>query len=114
VPTAPQWCTSDAECGPGQFCHIEGDICDCPPGSDCLCPQPVGTCLEAREPTECQTTGCSGEICAAEDMASICIWDPSFSCLELTTCGNYAPNGGCGFEPNDAYLACLADFGVQP
>ncbi|MFT5430505.1 MAG: Cys-rich repeat protein [Myxococcota bacterium] len=115
VPTPATWCTSDAECAAGEQC-VDDDTwaCDCPPGSDCLCPEKLGTCQPTPEPTECKTTGCSGEVCSSEDVYSICIWDPSYICLEFSQCGSYGDDGGCGWKPTPEYVDCLAQFDQAP
>jgi len=56
---------------------------------------------------ECVVSGCSGEICATEEMASDCMWLPEYECLKFSVCGNFAENGGCGWLETDEYLACL-------
>jgi len=67
-----------------------------------------GECVDA--PTGCMTTGCKGEICAAEEVFSTCQVEDWYACLELTTCGNFGLDGTCGWEMNDAYQACLDSF----
>ncbi len=56
---------------------------------------------------ECFPTGCSGEICASEEMDSDCQWLPEYECLKLSVCGNFGPDGGCAWLETDAYLECL-------
>ena len=57
---------------------------------------------------DCFPTGCSGEICASEEMDSFCVWLPEYECLKFSVCGNFGPGGGCAWLKTDAYLECLA------
>ncbi len=57
---------------------------------------------------ECVRTGCSGHICAEEDMASTCEWRDEYACYQQATCERQ-PDGQCGFTPTAELAACLAD-----
>lgn len=126
--TKPPTCASDADCGPGDHC-IAG-VCigvkppiqcnsdaDCGPDATCECtPDPncpvCDVCLfqcVPKVPTGCIETGCSGEICAGETMFTPCVYEPWFECLELTKCGQFAPDGSCGWQKNAAFEQCLKD-----
>ena len=97
-------CTSDMECGPGE-------TCECLPDPDCpACAVCYFACVPEEPPSECVVSGCSGEICAAAPMGSFCVWEDWYVCLEYTGCGNFGPNGACGWELNEKYLACLEEF----
>jgi hypothetical protein len=52
-------------------------------------------------------TGCSGEICADQDVASTCIYKPEFACYQGATCERQA-DGACGWTQTAALTACLA------
>jgi eight-cysteine-cluster-containing protein len=107
----PNACQADADCADGQLCAVACPAIACTPD---WCPPCTGTCVDVKPPppTTCVVSGCSGEICAAEPMASVCIYSPWYECLQLATCGNYAPEGGCGWEPTPELQACLAKFGA--
>lgn len=65
----------------------------------------------AAEQKECIVGGCSGQLCvAAKDGAvmSTCEWRPEYACYEHSAC-EMQPDGKCGWTPNDALKACLAD-----
>lgn len=62
-------------------------------------PTPGGVCIE---------TGCSGQICASEPMASTCEWKCEYGCLEFATCEPQAASA-CGWTYSPEYEACLAD-----
>lgn len=89
-PSPELQCVSDSDCEVGYLCDAE-----------------TGTCAPASEPPTCMASGCSGEICATEPMASACIWLEWFACLKLTVC-EAQPDGTCGFTPNEAFLACMS------
>jgi hypothetical protein len=59
----------------------------------------------------CVVTGCSGEVCADQDQASICIWSPTFECYSLYgSCARQA-DGACGWTPTEDLQKCLEDKG---
>ena len=116
VDPGPQWCYDDSECPEGEICEwFAPDPCD-PADPDCGggggAPPPSGQCAPAPTPTECQPTGCSGQVCAAEPVITTCEAAEWMQCLAFTECGNYAPGGACGWEQNSEFLACMAEFGM--
>ncbi len=115
-PPPPAGCSSDADCQKGEICEYPASAGDAfaPPCWDGWCPPGPGTCVPAPVQNECKVSGCSGEICAAEEMASICIWAPYYECFKYSSCGNFNADGGCGWEPNDAFLACMEKLGGAP
>jgi hypothetical protein len=111
------------ECGPNKPCGdalkcVEGVCVDketppeCGPNKPCgdalKCVE--GVCVEKETPSECMVTGCSNELCYHEAMASVCIDEPWFVCLELTSCGSFGEGGACAWKMTDAYWLCLQDF----
>lgn len=71
----------------------------------CLAPE-AGACLP---PDECRPTGCNGEICANQDVASPCIALPEFACYrEVGEC-KMQP-WGCGWTPTPELDQCLSKF----
>ncbi len=107
----PTACFSDSDCGAGQQCEFNAQDPACWDGW-CFAP-PAGQCVPVPEPTKCVVSGCSGEICADEAMASICTYSPWYQCLQLTQCGVQA-DGNCGWTPSKEFEACLASFGAKP
>lgn len=59
---------------------------------------------------KCATSGCSGQVCAAEgeDIYTTCEIQDWFECLALTKCERQK-NGQCGWSENKAYLNCLKE-----
>jgi eight-cysteine-cluster-containing protein len=63
-------------------------------------------------PANCHPTGCSGQICAAEDVITTCEFRPEYACYQdptITQCGCVA--GGCGWAQTDELAKCLAAAG---
>lgn len=54
----------------------------------------------------CMKTGCSGEICAEEEMMSPCIYRKEFECYKKARCERQA-NGNCGFTQTTELQTCL-------
>ncbi len=72
----------------------------------CLPPN-AGACLP---PDECRPTGCNGEICANQDVASPCVALPEFACYrDLGVC-EVQPWGECGWTQTPELDECLSQF----
>ena len=61
----------------------------------------------APAPISCKKTGCSGEICSDQDVASSCIWTASYACYQTATC-EVQSDGKCGFTQTADLTSCLA------
>jgi hypothetical protein len=105
------WCEPPAGdcrtngCAPGWTC----DYCQTAEGIAewiCLAPD-AGACLP---PDECRPTGCNGEICASQDVASPCIALPEFACYREIGICETQPWGGCGWTPTPELDECLSEF----
>jgi len=132
IPTSePIFCTGDEMCPDGMKCEVDEDsycwfeegygeycmgVCvpaacpelACPPGFE----MDMDSCECVQLPNVCVVSGCSGEICAEEPMASTCIDEPWLVCFspEITTCGPFGPEGSCMWEPTAAFFNCLDGF----
>jgi hypothetical protein len=63
----------------------------------------------APEPSPCVVTGCSGQLCADEPMASTCEWTAAYACYgDYGICERDA-DGVCGWRQTEELTACLAD-----
>lgn len=101
-------CMSDSDCAAGQACSGE-----CLPCASCpMCAVCCGMCEDTAPPTTCQVSGCSGQICAAEAMATTCEWKAEYACYGLTKCGSFGPNGGCGWAQTPEFLSCMKNGGM--
>lgn len=56
--------------------------------------------------SDCKISGCNGEVCAEQEMTSICLYKPEFECYSLINCK--CLNGECGWEKTEEFSACLA------
>lgn len=57
-------------------------------------------------PANCRKSGCSGQICADEDMASDCMFRPEYACYRTATCERQA-DGKCGWTQTPELTQCL-------
>ena len=62
-----------------------------------LPPKPLGGC---------RTTGCSGQICAEEEMMTTCEFRPEYACYQGATCERQ-PGGKCGWTMSMELQRCL-------
>ena len=68
-------------------------------------------------PQECIVSGCSGQVCAAQEVMTTCEWLPEYACYQdLGECGNFGPGGACTWNPTPALEQCLdnASGGGEP
>lgn len=66
-------------------------------------PSPAPTSAPA-----CVVSGCSGEICAAENVMTPCVYRPEFACYENALCALQA-DGACGWTQTPELSRCLAE-----
>lgn len=88
--------------------------CNKPAGS--AAPDPSGGAADATAgpgageggaaPAPCKKTGCSGTVCADEDVVTTCEYRPEYACYADAVCERQA-DGSCGFTPSEALQACL-------
>lgn len=55
----------------------------------------------------CFTTGCSGQICADQDMMTTCEWKPEYACYKQFGKCELQAGGKCGWTPSADLTACL-------
>jgi len=72
----------------------------------CLSPT-AGACLA---PDECRPTGCNGEICANQDVASPCVALPEFACYQEHGVCEPQPWGECAWTQTPELDECLSQF----
>ena len=66
-----------------------------------------GICVPLPDPTpQCIVTGCSGQICASQEMYTTCEWLPEYACYHSATCEVQA-DGACGWTMTDELITCL-------
>lgn len=59
-------------------------------------------------PKDCVRTGCSGHLCAEEELVSTCEFKPEYACYQKATCERQK-NGQCGFTPTNELVQCLGN-----
>lgn len=102
----PKGCYSDQDCPEGQHCSVSDG--DCKQSPSCPgCTVCYGECVPNKP--KCVQSGCSGEVCAPEPVYTICIWKPWYACLKATKCGEFGPNGSCGFEQTPEFIKCIEE-----
>ena len=79
------------------------NTCSCQASGDVVCTERA--CAPA--PTDCKKTGCSGEVCSDQDLASACLWTAAYACYQTATCERQA-SGQCGFTETAQLTQCLA------
>jgi len=71
---------------------------------DPFCAEPDPDC---EVEGECRATGCSGDVCADQDVITTCEVRPEAECLKLAMCERQV-EGECGFTPTAASEECFA------
>jgi eight-cysteine-cluster-containing protein len=117
-------CESEGPAQLGEACSLYGR--QCAAGLECnfVCPDgsndpgcntginPSGTCelpagAECVTDADCFTTGCSGQVCAAEQVFTTCEYRPEYACYQqFGSCGCNA--GSCGWAQTNNLTSCLA------
>jgi len=70
-------------------------------------PTPVPETPTPIPSSQCIITGCSGQICAADQVDTTCEWVCEYGCFQYATCGVSA-DGDCGWSTTPDYDACIA------
>lgn len=130
----------DSDCGgcittgcSGQICAREEVASTCEFLPEYACYQELGTCEEQAdgvcgwtdtpelsaclnptpEPAACRPTGCSGQICADEDVVTTCEFLPEYACYDGAECARQ-DDGACGWTETTELLECLGDPTPEP
>ncbi len=70
-------------------------------------PPPQNNNVPHNPEKKCVVSGCSGEICADNQVNSICIYKPEFACYTSAHC-QLQSNGTCGWTQTPELKTCLA------
>lgn len=54
----------------------------------------------------CIVSGCSGEVCSAENVMTTCVYRPEYACYESALCA-VQPDGACGWTQTPELSRCL-------
>lgn len=66
-------------------------------------------CTGTTAPSTCKRTGCSGQVCSDQDVATDCMWAEHYQCYDLAICGMTA-DGNCGWINTPDYTNCMENF----
>lgn len=73
----------------------------------------VLSCSPRAAGSACRRTGCSGQLCGDEDVATTCEYRPEFACYRDAACEPQG-DGSCGWTPSDDLARCLAETSGPP
>jgi eight-cysteine-cluster-containing protein len=59
--------------------------------------------------SDCISTGCSGQLCAEEDIITTCEFLPQYACFEQAVCERQV-SGSCGWTETTEFKECLASI----
>lgn len=59
----------------------------------------------------CRATGCSGQICADEEVVTDCLYTPEYACYQNTVCERQE-SGECGWTTTPELIQCLETAGA--
>lgn len=59
----------------------------------------------------CRPTGCSGQVCADEEVMTTCEYREEYACYQSARCERQA-NGGCGWTETPELQQCLSRSGA--
>jgi eight-cysteine-cluster-containing protein len=62
--------------------------------------------LQSNSKKPCVVTGCSGQVCAEEDIITTCEYIPTYACYKNAKCQRQS-NGKCGWTESEELLQCL-------
>ncbi len=84
-----------------------------PPPEPHLAPEPKGVGElpppkpATPEASDCRPTGCSGTVCAAEDVMTTCEYRPEYECYKTAVCERQGDE--CGWRDTPELKACLEE-----
>lgn len=61
------------------------------------------------DPTACLVTGCSGQLCSDEPVASTCEWTDAYACYDKFGICERDSEGACGWRETDELSSCIDD-----
>lgn len=75
--------------------------CGCQAGGEVACTE-----MACAPAPACKKTGCSGQICSDQDIASTCEWTEAYACYQTAICER-GGDGKCGFRNTPELQSCL-------
>jgi hypothetical protein len=110
-------CPGDDDCSYAGQSHKAGEsfsstdgcnTCSCTARGEVACT--TKGCVS--QPGSCRKTGCSGQLCSDQDVASTCEYRNEYACYQTATCARQA-DGKCGFTATNELTQCLATGGPK-
>ncbi|WP_437996668.1 hypothetical protein WMF26_37605 [Sorangium sp. So ce185] len=90
-------------------CYAEHGVCERGASGECgwrETPE-LEACLGGGEAAPCVVTGCSGQICASEDVATDCQWLEEYACYDKHGVCERGASGECGWRATPELEACV-------
>ncbi|WP_437965449.1 hypothetical protein WMF04_38310 [Sorangium sp. So ce260] len=92
-------------------CYAEHGVCERGASGECgwrATPE-LEACLGGGEPAPCVVTGCSGQVCADEDVATDCEYREEYACYEKHSVCERGESGACGWRATPELEACIEE-----
>ncbi|WP_437808936.1 hypothetical protein [Sorangium sp. So ce1078] len=96
-------------------CYAEHGVCERGESGECgwrATPE-LEACLGGGEPAPCVVTGCSGQVCADEDVATDCEYREEYACYEKHSVCERGESGACGWRATPELEACIEEASVE-
>ncbi|WP_437753313.1 hypothetical protein [Sorangium sp. So ce1389] len=102
---------TDCEYREEYACYAEHGVCERGASGECGWRQTpeLEACLGGGEPAACVVTGCSGQVCADEAVATTCEYREEYACYAEHGVCERGASGECGWRQTRELEACIAD-----
>ncbi|WP_437524096.1 hypothetical protein WME79_35355 [Sorangium sp. So ce726] len=97
-------------------CYKEHGVCERGASGECgwrATPE-LETCLGGGEAAPCKVTGCSGQVCADEEVATTCEYREEYACYKEHGVCERGASGECGWRATPELEACLGGGEAAP
>ncbi|WP_437765086.1 hypothetical protein WMF27_31825 [Sorangium sp. So ce281] len=91
-------------------CYKEHGVCERGASGECgwrATPE-LEACLGGGKPAPCVVTGCSGQVCADEEVATTCEYREEYACYKEHGVCERGASGECGWRATPELEACIA------
>ncbi|WP_437659432.1 hypothetical protein [Sorangium sp. So ce1182] len=102
---------TDCEYREEYACYSEHGVCERGASGECGWRQTpeLEACLGGGEPAPCVVTGCSGQVCSDEAVATTCEYRDEYACYSEHGVCERGASGECGWRETRELEACIAD-----
>ncbi|WP_437793269.1 hypothetical protein [Sorangium sp. So ce693] len=97
-------------------CYEEHGVCERGASGECgwrATPE-LEACLGGDKPAPCKVTGCSGQVCADEEVATTCEYREEYACYKEHGVCERDASGECGWRATPELEACLGGGEAAP